>query len=85
MEKPIQTDMQKCKMPAQIKSLSQKEVLLPLLEDKCALSLLDKNQEMFFSHEVSGCKGYTGKSCICNWFGAIYRDVLEVHFDKQII
>lgn len=71
-------------MPAQIKSLSQREVLLPMLEGKCALVLLDKNQEMlgfFFLREVSGCKGYTGKSNICNWFGATSRDILEVHFD----
>lgn len=49
MEKSIQTDKQKCKMPTQIKSLSQKEVLLPVLEGKCALLLLDKNQKTFFT------------------------------------
>lgn len=48
MQKPIQTDTQKCKMPVQIKSLNQNEVLLPMLEGKCDLLLLDKNQEMFF-------------------------------------
>lgn len=51
MEKPIQTDMLKCKMSTQIKSLSQKEVLLPVSEGKCALSLLDQeSRNVFFFH-----------------------------------
>lgn len=49
MEKSIQTDKQKYKKPAQLKPLSQKEFLLPVLEGKCALLLLDKDQKMVFT------------------------------------
>lgn len=86
MEKSIQTDMQNCKTLAQIKSLSQKKVFLPLLEVKCALLLLDKKKEIGFLHKVSGYKGkstgkHTGNSNICNGLGDTYRDILEVYFD----
>lgn len=49
MEKSVQTDKQKYKMPAQLKSLSQKEFLLPVLEGKSALLLLDKDQKVVFT------------------------------------
>lgn len=34
-------------MPAQVKSLSQREHLLPVLGKKCVLFLEDENQEVF--------------------------------------
>lgn len=49
MEKSIQTDKQKCKMLTQIKSLHQKEFLLPMLEGKCTLLFLEKNEKMLFT------------------------------------
>lgn len=68
-------------MPTRIKSLSQKEFLLPVLEGKCGLLLLDKEKKIGFLHEFSCCKGYTEKSILCIWVGATDRDILEIHLD----
>lgn len=70
MRKPIQTDTQKCKMPVQIKSLSQNEVLLPMLKGKCDLLLLDKNQEfIFFYMRFLTLNGILGRGISVIGFG----------------
>lgn len=58
--------MQKCKMPDQIKSLE--EVLLPALEGKYALLLLDRNQEMYFYLRILAVKDVVGSAIsIISW------------------